>query len=92
MKLRRPQSFVSKCESRERRLDGVELQAFGRLYKKSLPFGNPWPQRAVLFMGSTSLGSKVEELNYVSSILQGRVKEPRRCGAGSVTGDRLLPA
>ncbi len=70
----------------------MELQAFARLYKKSRPFGNQWPHRAVLLMGSTALGSKVEELNYVSSILQGRVKEPRRRGAGSVPGDRLLPA
>ncbi len=46
--------------SRDRRVDVVELQEFARLYKKSLPFGNQWPQRAVLFMGSTSLGSKVE--------------------------------
>jgi ribosome-binding protein aMBF1 (putative translation factor) len=36
--LRRPQSFVSKCESGERRLDVVELQKFARLYGKPLNF------------------------------------------------------
>lgn len=37
-KLRRPQSFVSKCESGERRVDVVELQGFAQLYKKDLEF------------------------------------------------------
>ncbi len=36
--LRRPQSFVSKCESGERRVDVVELQEFAQLYKKDLTF------------------------------------------------------
>lgn len=36
--LRRPQSFVSKCESGERRVDFVELQEFVRLYGKPLNF------------------------------------------------------
>ena len=36
--LRRPQSFVSKCESGERRVDVVELQEFAHLYGKSLDF------------------------------------------------------
>jgi hypothetical protein len=35
---RRPQSFVSKCESGERRIDPTELQAFSRLYSKPLAF------------------------------------------------------
>jgi transcriptional regulator with XRE-family HTH domain len=32
-RLRRPQSFVSKCESGERRVDLVELAAFCRAYR-----------------------------------------------------------
>lgn len=37
-RLKRPQSFVSECESGERRVDVVELAAFARLYRKSLSF------------------------------------------------------
>lgn len=33
MKLRRPQSFVSKCESGERRVDVVELMQFCEAYQ-----------------------------------------------------------
>jgi transcriptional regulator with XRE-family HTH domain len=35
---RRHQSFVSKCESGERRVDVVELEQFARLYDKPLEF------------------------------------------------------
>jgi hypothetical protein len=34
--MRRPQSFVSNCESGERTVDVVELQEFARLYGKPL--------------------------------------------------------
>lgn len=36
--LRRPQSFVSKCESGERRVDVIELRELARLYGKPLDF------------------------------------------------------
>ncbi len=36
--LRRPQSFMSKCESGERRVDVVELERFARLYGKKLVY------------------------------------------------------
>lgn len=35
------QSFVSKCESGERRVDVVELERFAKLYGKSLEFFLP---------------------------------------------------
>ncbi|MCJ7631262.1 helix-turn-helix domain-containing protein [Candidatus Bathyarchaeota archaeon] len=34
--LRKAQSYVSKCESGERRVDVVELRAFASLYNKSI--------------------------------------------------------
>jgi DNA-binding transcriptional regulator YiaG len=37
-RLNRPQSFVSKCESGERRVDVVELAMFAEIYKKRLSF------------------------------------------------------
>ncbi len=37
----RPQSFVSKCESGERRVDVVELELFARLYGRSVTYFLP---------------------------------------------------
>ena len=39
--LRRHQSFVSKCESGERRVDVIELEGFAKLYRKPLSFFLP---------------------------------------------------
>ncbi len=36
--LGKPQSYVSKCESGERRVDIIELKALAKLYGKSLKF------------------------------------------------------
>ena len=40
-KLDKPQSYVSKCESGERRVDVVELQDFAEIYKKPIEFFLP---------------------------------------------------
>lgn len=42
--LQRPQSFVSKCELGERRMDPLDLQDFARLYRKPLTFFLPKPR------------------------------------------------
>jgi transcriptional regulator with XRE-family HTH domain len=39
--LGRPQSFVAKCESGERRVDVIELEEFARLYGRSVLFFLP---------------------------------------------------
>jgi transcriptional regulator with XRE-family HTH domain len=37
-RLRTPQSYISRCESGEHRLDVVELEAFSKIYGKPLRF------------------------------------------------------
>lgn len=37
-RLGKPQSFISKCESGERRVDALELMAFARAYGKRLMY------------------------------------------------------
>jgi transcriptional regulator with XRE-family HTH domain len=37
-KLKKPQSYISKCESNERRVDIVELRSFAQVYNKKLNF------------------------------------------------------
>jgi transcriptional regulator with XRE-family HTH domain len=37
-KLSQPQSYVSRCESGERRVDIVELSDFAEIYRKSLDY------------------------------------------------------
>jgi transcriptional regulator with XRE-family HTH domain len=39
--LGRPQSFVSKCESGERRVDFIELLQFAAIYHKPILFFSP---------------------------------------------------
>ena len=40
-RLEKPQSYVSKCESGERRVDFVELLVFAEIYRKSIDFFIP---------------------------------------------------
>jgi transcriptional regulator with XRE-family HTH domain len=42
-KLKKPQSFVSKCESGERRVDVIELRQFADLYRKPLGYFEATP-------------------------------------------------
>lgn len=44
-RLGHPQSWVSKCEAGERRVDVIELEGFARVYRKSLTYFLPNPPR-----------------------------------------------
>ena len=37
-KLGKPQSYVSKVESNERRIDVIELKTFAKIYKRSIQY------------------------------------------------------
>jgi transcriptional regulator with XRE-family HTH domain len=37
-RLQRPQSFISKCESGERRIDVIELDELAKLYGKTITY------------------------------------------------------
>jgi len=39
--LRRPQSYVTKCELGERRIDPIDLQRFAKLYRKPFSYFPP---------------------------------------------------
>ena len=41
-RLRRPQSYVAKCESGERRVDVVELVRFARIYRRIVAYFLPF--------------------------------------------------
>ena len=61
-RLKRPQSFVSKVESGERRVDVVELSELARIYRKPLDF-------FVFSRGQNALCSCI--------VLRGRAVDPR---------------
>jgi ribosome-binding protein aMBF1 (putative translation factor) len=38
VKLKKPQSYISKCESGERRIDPIELKKFAKIYNKQINY------------------------------------------------------
>ena len=45
-RLKKPQSFISKCESGKRRLDFIEMKVVAELYGKELSFFEVAPEQA----------------------------------------------
>ncbi len=80
-RLGKPQSFVSKCESGERRVDVIELGAFARIYGVALPFflgGVERPARGIA-ESPGEYGSGVDDLT--AALLAERASLDRRIKA-----------
>jgi len=87
-RLGRPQSYVSKCESGERRIDVIELAAFADLYGKRLEFFVPvsakFEQRAYpLSRGALSTQAKTLPREVVRPIRESE-SESQNGNSGSI--------
>ncbi|MHB8631833.1 MAG: helix-turn-helix domain-containing protein [Candidatus Limnocylindria bacterium] len=77
-RLGKPQSFVSKCESGERRVDVIELGAFARIYGVALPFFLGGVERSARGIAESpgEYGSGVDDLT--AALLAERASLDRR--------------